>query len=86
MDESEIREHRANAEQHLQKGEELIEQITNGLKEAARDGHPTAIHEETSKTPRDVEKTPRDVEKTLKRNRGAVRKRIRGGRIAVQKP
>ena len=80
MDESEIREHRANAEQHLQKGEELIEQITNGLKEAARDGHPTAIHEETSKT-------PRDVEKTLKRKRGAVRKRIRGGsrKIAAQK-
>jgi hypothetical protein len=78
MNESE-NEHLANAEQHLKKGEELLEQYKR-LKEPARDGHPTAIHEETSKT-------PRDVEKNLKRNRGAVRKRIRGGsrKIAVQK-
>lgn len=78
MDESEIREHVADAEQHLRKGLEVIEQYKR-LKEPARDGHPTAIHEETSKT-------PRDVEKTLKRKRGAVRKSRGGSRkIAVQK-
>ena len=69
MEKAKIREHLAEAERRVKKGEKLIEEQERRVEEMTRDGHPTEIHEETLKT-------FRDVEKTMKKNRDAVREEL----------
>ncbi|MBV8100365.1 MAG: hypothetical protein JOZ31_14540 [Verrucomicrobia bacterium] len=69
MEKAKIREHLAEAEQHVKKAQKLIAEQEKRVEEMARDGHPTEIQEETLKT-------FRDVEKTMKKNRDAVREEL----------
>jgi hypothetical protein len=69
MDKAQVREHLDRANRNVKKGEELIERQAERVKELARDGHPTKIHEENLKA-------LRDVEETLKKTRDAVRSEL----------
>lgn len=51
MDKSKIREHLEEANQHVKKGEKLIEQQEDRIEELSRDGHPTKIHKENLEAP-----------------------------------
>lgn len=57
MDESKIREHLEEANQHVKKAEDLIEQQEEGVEEMARDGHQTKIHKQYLEALREVKET-----------------------------
>jgi ATP-dependent exoDNAse (exonuclease V) alpha subunit len=73
MDKSKIREHLEEANQHVKKGEKLIEQQEDRIEELSRDGHPTKIHKENLEA-------LREVEEAFKKNRDAIRKELEESR------
>lgn len=73
MDESKIREHLEEANQHVKKGKDLIEQQEERIEEMARDGHQTKIHKEYLET-------LREVQETFEKNRDSIRKELEEGR------
>ncbi|MBV9873467.1 MAG: hypothetical protein JO025_01950 [Verrucomicrobia bacterium] len=73
MDESKIREHLEEANQHVKKGDDLIEQQEKRVQEMARDGHQTQIHKQYLEI-------LREVKETFERNRDSIRDEVEGSR------
>jgi hypothetical protein len=71
MGESKIREHLEEANQHVKKGDDLIEQQEKRVQEMARDGHQTQIHKQYLET-------LREVKETFERNRDSIRDEVEG--------
>jgi hypothetical protein len=67
MDKAQTREHLERAEQDVKKGEELIEQHQERLKELASDGDPAEIHEEKLKAVRETEKASEEIRDTIRK-------------------
>jgi hypothetical protein len=73
MDESKIRAHLEEANQHVKKGKDLIEQQEERVEEMARDGYQTKVHKEYLEA-------LRQVEETFKKNRDTIRKELEESR------
>jgi len=71
MGESKVREHLEEANQHVKKGEDLIEQQEERVQEMARDGHQTKIHKQYLET-------LREVKETFEKNRDSIRDKVEG--------
>ena len=71
MGESKVREHLEEANQHVKKGEDLIEQQEERVQEMTRDGHQMKIHKQYLET-------LREVKETFEKNRDSIRDKVEG--------
>ena len=66
MDKAQIHKHLDKADRHIKRGEKLIQEQEERVKELRRDGHKVEIHERSLRNLRDIQETMQKTRETVR--------------------